>query len=272
MARREFSEFYLEFQTNKMPAVEPIEIGNGVQGFWCTVPEVQTDDVLLFFHGGGFTVGSTGDHLGLIAHIAQAANARVFSVDYHLAPEYPFPAASEDARMAYQYLVSHGTPPHRIIPVGISAGGTLVLELLLALRDEHQIMPPAAVCMSPAVDMKFPGATVVSNKDNDWITMARLDAIKTNYLSGQNLRDPLVSPLSASLSHLPPLYIQAGSGELLFDDISAFVKKAKWAGVQVRYEVWEGMFHCWQIFGEQIPEAKEAVDEIGAFVREVFCR
>ena len=102
VARREFSEFYLEFQTNKMPAVEPVEIGNGVQGFWY-VPEGQTDDVLLFFHGGGFTVGSTEDHLGLIARIAGAANARVFSVDYRLAPEYPFPTASADARMAYQY-------------------------------------------------------------------------------------------------------------------------------------------------------------------------
>jgi len=272
VARREFSAFYLEFQTDKLPAVEPVEIGNGVQGFWCTVPEVQTDDTLLFFHSGGFSVGSTEDHLGLIARIARATNARVFSVDYRLAPEHPFPAASEDALMAYHYLVSHGTPPHRIIPVGISVGGTLVLELLLALRDQHQIMPPAAVCMSPAVDMQFSGASVVSHTDRDWFMNARLDSISTNYLSGQNLRDPSVSPLYASLSHFPPLYIQAASDELMFDDISAFVKKVKWAGVQARYEVWEGMFHCWQIFGEQIPEAKEAVDEIGAFVQEVFNR
>lgn len=272
VARREFSAFYQEFQTDKLPAVEPVDLGNGVQGFWCTVPEAQTGYTVLFFHGGGFTVGSTEDHLGLIARIARATNARVLSVDYRMAPEHLYPAATEDALMAYQYLVSHGTPPHRIIPVGISTGGTIVLELVLALRDQHMLMPPAVVCLSPVVDMQFPGASMVSNQDRDWINMARLESIKTTYLAGQNLLDPSVSPLYASFSHLPPLYIQAGSHELLFDDISALVKKVKWAGVPVRYEVWEGMFHCWQIFGEQVPEAKEAVDRIGIFVRGVSSR
>lgn len=272
VARREFSAFYQEFQTDKLPAVEPVDLGNGVQGFWCTVPEAQTGYTVLFFHGGGFTVGSTEDHLGLIARIARATNARVLSVDYRMAPEHLYPAATEDALMAYQYLVSHGTPPHRIIPVGISTGGTIVLELVLALRDQHMLMPPAVVCLSPVVDMQFPGASMVSNQDRDWINMARLESIKTTYLAGQNLLDPSVSPLYASFSHLPPLYIQAGSHELLFDDISALVKKVKWAGVPVRYEVWEGMFHCWQIFGEQVPEAKEAVDRIGVFVRGVSSR
>lgn len=272
VARREFSAFYQEFQTDKLPAVEPVDLGNGVQGFWCTVPEAQTGYTVLFFHGGGFTVGSTEDHLGLIARIARATNARVLSIDYRMAPEHLYPAATEDALMAYQYLVSHGTPPHRIIPVGISTGGTIVLELVLALRDQHMLMPPAVVCLSPVVDMQFPGASMVSNQDRDWINMARLESIKTTYLAGQNLLDPSVSPLYASFSHLPPLYIQAGSHELLFDDISALVKKVKWAGVPVRYEVWEGMFHCWQIFGEQVPEAKEAVDRIGIFVRGVSSR
>lgn len=272
VARREFSDFFTEFQTDKLPAVEAVEMENGVQGFWCTVPEVQEDYTILFFHGGGFTVGSTGDHLGFIARIAQATNARVFSVDYRLAPEHLYPAATNDALMAYQYLVSHGTPPHRIIPVGISAGGTLVLELLLALRDQHLPMPPAAACLSPVVDMQFSTAAIPSHPDYDWITMARLETIKTTYLTGQDLRDPSVSPLYASLSHLPPLYIQAGSAEFMFDDISALVKKAKWAGVQVRYEVWEGMFHCWQIFGEQVPEAKEAIDRLGAYIHDVFNR
>ena len=272
VARREFSAFYREFQTDKLPAVEAVDLGNGVQGFWCTVPEAQTGYTVLFFHGGGFTVGSTEDHLGLIARIARATNARVLSVDYRMAPEHIYPAATEDALMAYQYLVSHGTPPHRIIPVGISTGGTIVLELVLALRDQHMFMPPAVVCLSPVVDMQFPGASIVSNQDRDWINMARLESIKTTYLAGQNLLDPSVSPLYASFSHLPPLYIQAGSHELLFDDISALVKKVKWAGVPVRYEVWEGMFHCWQIFGEQVPEAKEAVDRIGIFVRGVSSR
>jgi acetyl esterase/lipase len=272
VARQEFSEFFAEFQTDEHPAVEPVAIRDDLQGVWCSVPESVQDRTLLFFHGGGFSAGSTADHLGLCAALARAAQSRVFSVDYRLAPEHTFPAQVEDALAAYRYLASHGYPPHRIIPVGISAGGTLVLDLLLSLRDQHLLMPPAAVCMSPIVDLAFGGESVTTNRDSDWLTAARLAAVSAQYLGGREPGDPLASPVHANLSGLPRLYIQTGTGELMYDDISAFAKKAKWAGVQVRFEIWEGMFHFWQIFGKQVPEARGAVAHAGAFIQETFGR
>ncbi|MEN6395836.1 MAG: alpha/beta hydrolase [Methanoregula sp.] len=272
VGRQEFSEFFTEFQSEERPAVEPVAIRDDLRGVWCSVPGAVADRTLLFFHGGGFSMGSTADHLGLCAELARSAQSRVFSVDYRLAPEHTFPAQIEDALAAYRYLARHGYPPHRIIPVGISAGGTLVLDLLLSLRDQHLLMPPAAVCMSPIVDMAFGGESVTKNRDNDWLTAARLNAIRTSYLGGRDPGDPLASPVHANLSGLPRIYIQAGTGELMYDDISAFAKKAKWAGVQIRFEIWEGMFHFWQIFGRSVPEGRAAVAHIGTFVREAFGR
>ena len=121
-ARQEFSEFFAEFQPDERPAVEQVAIRDDLRGVWCSVPESVQDRTLLFFHGGGFSVGSTADHLGFCAALARAAQSRVFSVDYRLAPEHTFPAQVDDAVAAYRYLASHGYPPHRIIPVGISAG------------------------------------------------------------------------------------------------------------------------------------------------------
>ncbi len=275
VVRQEFSAFYRKVQqeAGELPFMERVVIsGNGVQGFWISVPESVPGCTVLFFHGGGFTLGSTADYRGLCLRIARAARARVFSVDYRLAPEHAFPAAVEDAVAAYRWLITHGSPPHRVVPVGISAGGTLVLDLLLFARDSGMPLPPAAVCLSPAVDMMFGGRSVETNRAADWITAERLHAIRTMYLAGHDPDDPLASPIHASLAGLPRLYIQAGTHELLFDGITSFVKKARWAGVPVRFGIWQDMFHCWQVFADHVPEGKEAVDQIGTFVQDVLSR
>ena len=158
VARQEFSEFFTEFQSEERPTTEQVAIRDDLRGVWCSVPGAIQDRTLLFFHGGFFSVGSTADHLGFCAELAKSAQARVFSVDYRLAPEHPFPAQLEDVMAAYRYLTSHSVPPHKIIPIGISAGGNLVLRLLLSLRDNRLLMPPAAICMSPMVDLAFGGA------------------------------------------------------------------------------------------------------------------
>jgi acetyl esterase/lipase len=271
-ARKAFSAFYATFQHGEHPLVEPVDIREDLKGFWCSVAESQRDRIILFFHSGGFLMGSTEDHLGLIGMIAKAARAQVFSVDYRLAPEQVYPAAAEDALSAYRYLTDHGHLPHEIVPLGLSTGGTLVLGLLLSIREHKLLFPKAAIALSPATDMLFGGASVTKNASKDWITPAWLSTIRTTYLAGHDPNDPTASPVHANLSHLPRLYIQAGTHELLYDDITAFVKKAKWAGVIVRFGIWEGMFHCWQMFGEHVPEGQESVDHVGAFVEEVFSR
>lgn len=274
VVRRDFSAFIEELldEDNEPPAIESVEITHGLQGYWISGPEAVTDRAILFFHGGDFSFGSTRDSLGLCSLIARAAQTGVFSVDYRLAPEHVFPAPVEDAVTAYKYLLSRGFPSHRLVPAGISAGGTLVLDLLLSARDQGLPLPPAGVCMSPFVNMLFDGESVTRNTDNDWLSPSRLDAIRTLYLTGNNPEDPLASPVFAHLSGLPRLYIQAGTHELLLSDIASFVEKARWAGVPVRLELWEGMFHCWQAFARKVPEGEQAIDNIGAFIRDALAR
>ena len=274
LVRQDHSAFYETMQDDRgeYMITERVEISKGIYGYWINVPEAVTGHTILFFHGGGFTLGSTKDHLGLCIRIAQAARAQVFSVDYRLAPENVFPAAVEDAIDAYRYLVSHGTMPHRIIPVGISSGGTLVLELLISARDRGLPLPPAGICMSPVVNMLFEGESMKKNLENDWLTPERLDAIRTVYLAGHDPRDSLASPVFAPLNGLPRLYIQAGTHELLLSEIALFVEKARWAGVPVQFELWEGMFHCWQVFAQEVPEGQRAIDNIGAYAQDVLLR
>jgi monoterpene epsilon-lactone hydrolase len=274
LLRKDHSAFYQTMQDDlgEYMITERVEISKGVYGYWINIPEALTGHTILFFHGGGFTLGSTKDHLGLCIRIARAARAQVFSLDYRLAPENVFPAATEDAIDAYRYLISHGTMPHRIIPVGISAGGTLVLDLLISARDRGLPLPPAGICMSPFVDMLFAGESVKKNLNNDWLTMERLDATRTAYLAGHDPKDPLVSPVFASLRGLPRLYIQAGTHELLLSDIARFVEKARWAGVPVQFELWEGMFHCWQVFAQEVSEGQRAIENIGAYAQDTLNR
>lgn len=274
--RKDLSAFYAGMQEETVLGsdhhLESVAIRDGLRGIWISLPDSLTERVVLFFHGGGFTTGSTDSHLGLCIRLARASRARVLSIDYRLAPEHVFPAAVEDAVAAYHYLNSKGYSPHHIVPVGIASGGTLVLSLLISSRDQGLPLPPAGVCMSPMTDMLFAGESVLKNRDRDWLLPEHLQAIRTDYLGTRDARDPLASPAHARLAGLPRLYVQAGTHELLLSDIGAFVDKARWAGVPVQAEIWEGMFHCWQVFAEHVPEGQEAIGQAGAFIEDVLSR
>ena len=250
------------------PAVRPARVGESVPACFVTTPASRPDLTLLFFHGGGFTGGSTAGHIDFCAGLADAARAEVFSIDYRLAPEHPFPAAVEDSLAAYRYLLRMGRSPAGIVPVGISAGGTLVLSMLLAIRDVGLAMPAAAVTLSPAVDMLFLGESVLFNQDTDWLTPGHLIGVLKDYVAGHDPIDPLASPLYADLRGMPPLLVQAGDAEILIDGIEAFVSAAELQGVSVTFDCVKGMFHCWQVFAAVLPEGVEAVERVGAFVRE----
>ncbi len=274
--RRNLSAFYagLEEETVMKSGhhIEGVAIRDGLRGTWISVPESCTDRVVLFFHGGCFSTGSTDSYLGFCIRLAAATRARVFSVDYRLSPESIFPAPVEDAIAAYRYLLAREWHPHQIIPAGMAAGGTLVVDLLLYARDQHIPLPLAGVCMSPLTDMLFEGESVTRNRERDWITREQLDAIRTVYLAGHDPKDPIASPVYARLGGLPRLYVQAGTHELLVSDIGAFVDRARWAGVPVQAELWEGMYHGWQLFAAQVPEGQEAIAQAGAFICDVLSR
>lgn len=248
----------------RRPEIEPLP---GIRAYRLTTPATRADRTILFFHAGGFTSGSTADSLDLSARLCDAARSEVVSVDYRLAPAHPFPAAVEDCLSAYRYLLREGYSPERVVPAGLSAGGTLALSMLLSARGAGLPMPAAAVLLSPAVDMLFLGESVLLNRETDWLAPEQFAAMREDYLAGGDPCDPLASPLYADLSGLPPLLVQAGGGEVLIDGIEAFVSTARLQGVPVAFDCTEGMFHCWQAFAGVLPEGAMAVERIGAFVR-----
>lgn len=230
--------------------------------------DAQTDKAILYFHGGGFRLGSVASHRDLIARIAEASGCGVFAINYRLAPEHRFPAALEDARTAFDWLRGEGFKPENIALAGDSAGGNLVLTTMLSLRDRGQPLPVAGVVMSPWTDLAATGESYQSRAAADPIHQRSVIlALAKNYLGeGGDVSNPLVSPLYADLAGLPPLLIQAGDRETVRDDATMLAAKAQAAGVDAELQVFDGMIHVFQMFPE-IPQAAEAIAAIAAFLR-----
>ena len=254
------------------PAVQcmPAAI-NGVPAEWVNPPDVPTDRVILFLHGGAYCLCSINTHRSLAAQIAKAARTRILNVDYRLAPEHPYPAAVEDAVCAYQGLLDMGIAPGNIAVAGDSAGGGLALTLLLSLRDAGTPLPAAEVCISPWTDLSLSGESMTANAKKDvMLDYQTLEESARIYLEGAEARAPLVSPLFADLHDLPPLLIQVGADEILLSDAKGVAEKAREAGVDVTLDVWESMQHEWQFAADFVPEGQKAVDHIGEFIQRHF--
>ncbi|MCW3698867.1 alpha/beta hydrolase [Burkholderia cenocepacia] len=225
---------------------------------------------LLYFHGGGYYFCSTKTHRPLVFGLTKRAGVRSFSLDYRLAPENRFPAALDDALAAYRQLMALGTPPESIVLGGDSAGGGLALATLVALRDRGEPLPAGAILFSPWTDLAGTGGTMRSNDGVDpMFAAAALPKAAKLYLGDEPATNPYASPLYADFTGLPPLYIQAGSTEVLLDDSRRVAEKAKAAGVQVEIEVWPDMPHVWQLYAPMVPEARDALDRAAAFLRRV---
>jgi epsilon-lactone hydrolase len=244
----------------------PAEMG-GVPGEWVEMPGSSAERTILYLHGGGYVIGSLNTHRSMVARIAREAQARCFSLDYRLAPEHPFPAAVEDATRAYRALLASGIAANRIVVMGDSAGGGLTLATLLSLRDSGDPLPAAGVCLSPWTDLEGTGDSCADASILDpMLQLAGLQAFGALY-AGKNVRECLASPLHADYRGLPPLYILVGTREVLLDDSRRVAEKARAAGVPVMLETGHGLIHVWPMFGDDVPEAAEAVRNIGAFVR-----
>jgi epsilon-lactone hydrolase len=258
------------FRTKFKLKITPIS-ANGVPAEWIDTPESSADRVILYFHGGSYNAGSLKSHRPLVANIAGTVKMRALPVNYRMAPEHIFPAALEDARAAYQWLLDAEYRPEHIIVAGDSAGGGLALALLVSLRDEHRPLPAAAVCMSPWTDLTCTGGSWTTNAQKDvMLDPGELKESARLYLGETDPRTPLASPLFADLHGLPPIMIQAGSEELLLSDSKSFAESARAAGVTVIFEEWEGMQHEWQFAAGVMPESQQAIDHIGWVVQGQF--
>lgn len=247
--------------------VEKLTIG-ATPAEWVRVPGSDPAQVILYLHGGGYAMGSCNTHRGLAAYLAAAIGARALVIEYRLAPEYPFPAGLEDAAAAYRWLLKGGVDPKRIVIAGDSAGGGLTLATLLTLRDAGDPLPAAAVLFSPWTDLAATGESMTTRAAVDpMLSRESMSTITGWYIGDRDPRAPLVSPLYGDFSGLPPLFIQVGDNEVLLDDAVRVAERARAAGVEVDLEVWDGMWHVFQNSADHVPEARQALEKIGALVR-----
>jgi epsilon-lactone hydrolase len=242
---------------------------NGVPGEWITGPGAGQEATIFYLHGGGYSIGSINSHRGLISRLSKASGARAFAIDYRLAPENPYPAGLEDALTAYRWLMAQGIDPRSTVMAGDSAGGGLALSALVSLRDAGDPLPAATVLLSPWTDLQGTGDSMKTRAEVDpMINVDPAEKTARLYAGDIPLGDPRVSPINADLTGLPPVLIQVGDYEVLLDDSTRLAERAKAAGVEVTLEVWDEMIHVFQFFAPMVPEATQAIEKIGAFIRE----
>lgn len=239
-----------------------------VHGEWI-IPERSEHGVILYLHGGGYVACSAATDRPLTAALARLTRRRVFSLDYRLAPEHRFPAAVDDTFAAYRWLLGVGVLSRSLALAGTSAGGGLALAALLRLRDEGLPLPACAVCFSPWTDLTGGGASVRLN-DGHCATLRpeNITVFARAYLGGSSPRNPYASPLFGDLDKLPPLLLQVASTELLLDDARQVHDKIQSAGGVSRLEIFDGVFHAWQMLDGLMPEARVALQQAAAFVNE----
>ena len=265
--RRSFEQMVDGF-TIDVPARYSRVNAGGVTAEWVAADGASDSRVVLYFHGGGYIIGSPRTHRPMMAHLSRDSAARVLSLDYRLAPEHPFPAPVEDAVASYRWLLQEGFDPSRIALGGDSAGGGLTVAALVQIRYLGLPVPAAGVCVSPWVDMEGLGESMETRAEADpMVGRENLMVSAKTYLGGADPRAPLAAPLYADLRGLPPLLIQVGDAEVLLDDSTRLAGIAREAGVKVQMDVWDDMIHVWPLFAPILPEGKQAIAQAGEFIK-----
>jgi acetyl esterase/lipase len=240
---------------------------DGIKSEWLIPAEANPEKLILYVHGGGYVSGSCNDHRGFVSKFAQYTGVTTLIFEYRLAPEHTFPAALDDSVRIYKWLLASGYQPENILIAGESAGGGLCLATLLALKEKNITLPVAAVAISPWTDLTCSGESYKTKNRFSPAPLNSWNVFSNHYCGSTPANHPLISPLFGDLKGLPPVFINSGVHDELFDDGEKFSLKAKDAGVDVTFREGIGMLHCYPLLAPMFPEATEAMNEIADFVK-----
>jgi acetyl esterase/lipase len=264
--RAAFSELMAQVPVAPDVQQNPVEIG-GVAGVEVTLEGNEAENVILYFHGGVYVIGSAAFSVPLVGDLVRRTGTKAITLEYRLAPEHPYPAAVEDARAAYEGLLAQGIAPAQIALAGESAGGGLAVATLLALREAGVPLPSCAYVMSPYVDLTLSGESLAEKREFD--PLLTPDGLRTrvpDYVGGADASDPYISPIFGDLRELPPLLIQVGSNEILLSDALRLAGRAAMSDVSVTLDVTPGVPHVFQAYAGLLDEARAALDRASDFL------
>ena len=234
---------------------------------WIMPKGASKERVILYAHGGGYVSGSCLDHRSIVAKLVDQCKIPALTYDYRLAPEHPFPAALQDSVKAYRWLLSQDILAEQIVIAGESAGGGLCLATLIELKQQGIPLPAAGVALSPWTDLTCSGESYKTKAKVCLSPAGSCEVFSHYYIGDNDPKNPGISPLFGDLHGLPPLLIYSGSDEVHRDDAVQFGEKARTAGVAINYKIWDGMVHCFPFFAPIMPEARQAMEEICAFIQ-----
>lgn len=243
---------------------------DGMNGEWVSVNRPHIGKyVILHCHGGGYSTGSSLYARTLTSKLAEVTLMDVLCFDYRLAPEHPYPAAVEDALKAWNYLMTLGYGAENVIVTGDSAGGNLALVLTLKLKQEGRVLPGGLFLMSPWTDLTSSGKSFQTKAEVDPVLDKEyIDRIVDAYACGEELKNPMISPLFGDFQGFPPTYIQVAENEILLSDSLRLHQTLVDADVQAKIDVCPGMWHVFQM--SPVKSAKLAMDKAAEFIFKVL--
>jgi len=256
----------LAFKPDKSIKIEPFYI-NTIEAQWLLPLHHNEKRIIMYIHGGGYIAGSINSHKDLASRIAIASDAKILIFNYRLAPEHPFPKGLTDVIAVYQWLTNNLPDTHSISLVADSAGAGFALVLLSRLLMEARPLPVCSVFISPWIDLECQNKSHVENQEKDPMLSQSILKKTARLYTDKDLSNPMISPINSKFSGISPILIQTGEHEVLVDDSKILSKKLNEAGATVQLEIWEEMFHVWHYFAKYLSEGKQAIKQIGNFIK-----
>ncbi|UJR07613.1 hypothetical protein I4U23_011902 [Adineta vaga] len=252
--------------------------GHNVDAYWVDHrqkhSQKRSDKIILYFHGGSYTLGDIHSYSGSECHYSKLFNMTILHLEYRLIPEHPVPSAVEDAVAIYRALLAQGIEPSQIFIMGDSAGGGLALLTIQYLITHQLSVPHGVVVLAPWTDLSLSGESYTRNRHTDAMfnsdrTKWEVKVVVDTYASKLPPNDPIFSPLFGSFKGFPPMYVNVGTADTLEDDARGVVKKAQEAGVSVTFEAGLHLMHVYPAFFDYFPEARQTLDNINKWIHSI---